>query len=127
MLEFAFQYASMHGLALTVRHSFHDVIAAVYGPRLLSAAAGLVEEERLLLSEAVAGFSEKFPEVWVNLQLARGLAHECLTADSENWNLIVVGRHPTDSMSRMVSTTVATAVVERAHTTVAVVPVPAPS
>jgi nucleotide-binding universal stress UspA family protein len=127
VLEFAFQYASMHGLALTVRHTFHDVVAAVYGPELVSATAGLAEEERLLLSESVAGFSEKFPEVWVNLQLGRGFAHEALTVDSENWNLIVVGRHPTDSIGRMFTSTVATAVVERAHTTVAVVPVPAHS
>jgi nucleotide-binding universal stress UspA family protein len=42
-------------------------------------------------------------------------------------HVIVVGRHPTDSVSRMLSSSVATAVVERAHTTVAVVPVPSPA
>lgn len=125
VLEFAFQQASMRGLPLTVLHSFHDVIAAVNGPQLVSATEEFLEEERLLLAQSVAGFSEKFPEVRVDLQLARGFAHECLAADSERWHLVVVGRHPTDSVSRMISSTVATAVVERAHTTVAVVPVPA--
>lgn len=127
VLELAFQYASMRGLPLTVLHSFHDVIAAVNGAQLVSATQESLEEERLLLAESVAGFAEKFPEVWVDLQLARGFAHECLAADSLHWHLIVVGRHPADSVSRMLSSTVATAVVERAHTTVAVVPVPAPT
>jgi nucleotide-binding universal stress UspA family protein len=127
VLELAFQHASLRGLPLTVLHSFHDVVAAVNGAQLVSATEEFLEEERLLLAESVAGFSEKFPEVRVDLQLARGFAHECLAADSERWHLIVVGRHPTDSLSRMISSTVATAVVERAHTTVAVVPVPAPA
>jgi nucleotide-binding universal stress UspA family protein len=124
VLQFAFELASMRELPLTVLHSFHDVIAAVNGPQLVSAAEAFVEEERLLLAESVAGFAERFPEVWVDLQLARGFAHECLAVDSQRWHLIVVGRHPTDSVGRMMSSTVATAVVERAHTTVAVVPVP---
>lgn len=126
VLELAFQQASVRNLPLTVLHAFHDVVAAVNGPHLIPATEGLLEEQRLLLAESVAGFSEKFPDVWVDVQLARGFAHECLSAASEQWHLIVVGRHPTDSLSRMVSSTVATAVVERAHTTVAVVPVPAP-
>jgi nucleotide-binding universal stress UspA family protein len=126
VLELAFQYASLRGLPLTVMHSFHDVISAVTGPQLVSASEELLEEERLLLAECVAGFSEKFPEVWVDRALARGFADVCLAADSERWHLIVVGRHPTDSVSRRFSPTVATAVVEHAHTTVAVVPVPAP-
>jgi nucleotide-binding universal stress UspA family protein len=127
VLEFAFRHASTYGLPLTVLHSFYDAIAAVSGAQLVSDAEASLEEERLLLAESVAGFSEKFPDVSVDLQLARGLAHECIGANSERWHLIVVGRHPTDSLSRMVSSTVATAVVERAHTTVAVVPLPAPA
>ncbi|MFC5730872.1 MULTISPECIES: universal stress protein [Nocardioides] len=126
VLEFAFQHASMHRLPLTVLHSFSDVVAALHGAHVVNALQEDLEEERLLLAEALAGFSEKYPEVHVEGLLARGLAYECLAADSERWHLVVVGRHPTESLGRMVSATVATAVVERAHTTVAVVPVPAP-
>lgn len=96
VLEFAFQHASMRRLPLTVRHSFHDVIAGVTGPQFVSATETLLEDERLLLAESVAGFSEKFPDVSVELQLARGFADECLSLDSQRWHLIVVGRHPTD-------------------------------
>ncbi|QIK76784.1 universal stress protein [Nocardioides piscis] len=127
VLEVAFQHASARGLPLTVLHAFHDVVAAVNGPHLVPATEGLLEKERLLLAESVAGFSEKFPDVHVDVQLARGFARECLSEASEQWHLVVVGRHPTDSLARMVSSTVATAVVERAHTTVVVVPIPAPA
>lgn len=126
VLEFGFQHASTHGLPLTVLHSFYDVIAAVNGPQLVPATEAFLDEQRLVLAESVAGFSEKFPDVRVDLQLARGLAAECLGSDSGRWHLIVVGRHPTDSLTRMLSSTVATTVVEHARTTVAVVPVPAP-
>ena len=126
VLELAFRHASMRGLPLTVRHSFHDVFANMYGAHVVAASDQLLEEERLLLAESVAGYSEKYPEVPVELELARGLAHETLAADSEHWNLIVVGRHPTDSVGRMLSATVATAVIEHARTTVAVVPVSVP-
>lgn len=126
VLEFAFQHASMRGLPLTVRHSFHDVLAEMNGAHVVPASGELLEDERLVLAEAVAGYSEKYPEVPVNLELARGLAHETLAAGSESWNLIVVGRHPTDSVSRMLFATVATAVIEHARTTVAVIPVSAP-
>lgn len=127
VLEAAFQLASMRGLPLAVLHAFHDVLAAVDGPRIVSATESFLEQERLLLAETVAGFSEEYPEVPVRLLLARGFADEVLAAESERWHMIVVGRHPTDSISRMLSSTVATAVLERAHTTVAVVPVAAPS
>ena len=127
VLEFAFQHASMRGLPLTVRHSFHDVFANMYGAHVVTDSGEFLEEERLVLAEALAGYSEKYPEVSVDLELARGLAHATLAADSEHWNLIVVGRHPTDSVGRMLSATVATAVIEHARTTVAVVPVAAPA
>ena len=127
VLEIAFQHASMRGLPLTVLHSFHDVVASVYGTHLGASTEEFLAEERLLLAEIVAGFAEKFPEVTVQRQLDGGLASESLSADSESWNLIVVGRHPTNSLSRIFSATVATAVLERAQTTVVIVPVTPPA
>ena len=99
----------------------------MYGAHVVSDSDELLTAERLVLAEAVAGYSEKYPEVSVDLELARGLARETLAADSLHWNLIVVGRHPTDSVGRKLSATVATAVIEHARTTVAVVPVTAPA
>ena len=81
-----------------------------------------LDEYRVLLGESVAGISSKFPEVPVDLRLARGMAEDCLSDTTSLWNLIVVGRHPVDSLLRLVTGSVATTVVERSQTTVAVVP-----
>jgi len=126
VLDFAFRVASQRELPLTVLHSFHDAMAAANGPHRVVANRGDLDDERLVVAESLAGFTDSYPDVRVETQLARGLPDECLAADSERWHLIVVGRHPTDTFSRMLSPTVATAVVERARTTVAVVPVTAP-
>lgn len=122
VIEFAFQQASLLGLPLTAVHCVWDEVAALDGARMVPAETSGMEEQRLLLSESVAGMASKFPEVTVDLRLARGLAEECLAAESGAWNLIVVGRHPVDSLLKLVTGAVATAVVERARTTVAVVP-----
>jgi nucleotide-binding universal stress UspA family protein len=127
VLDFAFRAASERDLPLTVMHSFHDVLAAVTGPHLVVPTEEDLDEQRILMGESLAGFAENYPDVHVTTQLARGFPDQCLAVDSERWHLIVVGRHPTDSLSRVLSPTVATAVVERARTTVAVVPVPAPT
>ncbi|WP_435770856.1 universal stress protein [Nocardioides sp. SYSU DS0651] len=120
VIEFAFQQASMRGLPLTLMHSVWDQLAALHG--LVAAPATEDDEQRLLLAESVAGFAAKFPEVRVELLPARGMPEDCLTADSARWDLIVVGRHPVDTVLRLVTGAVATAVVEHAHTAVAVVP-----
>ena len=127
VLDFAFRAASERELPLTVLHSFRDVLAAVAGPHLVAPTEDDVAEERLLVAESLAGFADTYPDVRVETHLARGFADDCLAASSERWHLIVVGRHPTHTLSRMLSPTVATAVVERADTTVAVVPVPGPA
>ena len=127
VLDFAFRVASERGLPLTVLHSVYDSLAAANGPHLVVPVSEGLAEERLLVAEQLAGFTDKYPDVHVDARLARGLPDECLATDSARWHLVVVGRHPTDSLSRMLSPTVATAVMERARTTVAVVPVPAPT
>jgi nucleotide-binding universal stress UspA family protein len=127
VLDFAFRTASERELPLTVLHSFHDVLAALNGSHLVATTQERLDEERLLVGESLAGFTEKYPDVHLETLLARGSAEHCLVADSDWWHLIVVGRHPTRTLSRILSPTVATAVLERAHTTVAVVPVPAPA
>ncbi|MDQ6525299.1 universal stress protein [Nocardioides sp. LHD-245] len=122
VLEFAFAQASLMDLPLTVVHAVWDEIGAAHGPVMVSPRESGLDEYRVLLGESVAGISSKFPEVAVDLRLARGMAEDCLTDTSATWNLIVVGRHPVDSLLRLVTGAVATTVVERSRTTVAVVP-----
>ncbi|HVK30663.1 MAG TPA: universal stress protein [Nocardioides sp.] len=122
VIEFAFHQASLLDLPLTVVHCVWDQVAALLGPGLVSPREEGLEPQRLLLSESVAGMATKFPEVDADLRLGRGLAEEFLAADTDGWNLVVIGRHPVDTLLRLVTGSVAIAVVERARTTVAVVP-----
>ncbi|MFC5730851.1 MULTISPECIES: universal stress protein [Nocardioides] len=122
VVEFAFRQASLRGAPVTVLHCMWDSVAAVHGPALAPATEPGLEEQRMLLSETIAGLAEKFPEVRVELQLAHGFAAECLSAGSPRWGLIVVGRHPVDSIPRLVAGSIATSVMEQVRTTVAVVP-----
>jgi nucleotide-binding universal stress UspA family protein len=114
----------MRGLPLTVLHTYWDVVTAAAGLRRRS--ESLLEDPdtedlRVVLSESVAGFSEQFPDVEVSLRLAHGLVDEVL-AHERSWDLLVVGRHPVDTISRLLIGSVANAVLERANTTVAMVP-----
>jgi len=122
VIEFAFQQASLTNLPLTVVHAVWDEVGAVHGPVMVSPREAGLDQYRVLLGESVAGISSKFPEVPLDLRLARGMAEDCLSDSSARWDLIVVGRHPVDSLLRLVTGAVATSVVERSHTTVAVVP-----
>jgi nucleotide-binding universal stress UspA family protein len=121
VIEFAFRQASYRGLRLTVLHCFWDVVAAVHGVETV-AAGDQTQDDLRLLSESVAGLSEKYPDVDVSLQLGHGLVDEAVTILSEEWALVVVGRHSVRSLSRVITGSLATSVVERSHTTVAVVP-----
>jgi len=122
VIEFAFRQASFRQLPLTVLHCFWDVAAAVSGVQEVDETVEAAQDLRLLLSESIAGLSEKYPDVKVTLRLAHGLADEGLAHMADRWGLIVVGRHPVHTMSRLLSGSVSTAVLERAHCTVAVVP-----
>lgn len=125
VLEFAYSQASLRKLPLTVLHSFWDAAAAVAQYReALGEKADWPELEdlRATLSESVAGLAEKYPDVPVALTLKQGFADEALSPRHGGWDMIVVGRHPMTSLARLLTGSIATAVVERAHTTVAVVP-----
>ncbi|MFC5730852.1 MULTISPECIES: universal stress protein [Nocardioides] len=127
VLEFAFEQASIHGMPLTVVHCIWDVVAAVAGLRTVPVEdldPTDVDELQVLLAESVAGFAEKYPDVRVTRRVAHGLVDEVLVGRGDKWDLVVVGRHPVNSLSRLVTGSISTAVVERAHTTVAVVPEP---
>lgn len=122
VVEFAFRQASLTGQALTVVHAVWDELATLQGPGPIAAGETALDEYRVLLAESVAGIAPKFPDVPLELRVTRGMAEDCLNDTSTTWSLIVVGRHPVDSLARLVTSTVATAVIERAHTNVAVVP-----
>jgi nucleotide-binding universal stress UspA family protein len=122
VIEFAFRQASLRGLPLTVLHCFFDATAGTRSELVEPTEYSSYEDLRLLLAESVAGLGEKFPDVEVDLQLGRGLVDECLLGQAPTAELVVVGRTEAHGWARCLTASCAIAVLERAHTTVAVVP-----
>lgn len=124
VLEFAFAQAATHGATLSVMHCFWDVLVAAHRGVVTDSdpEAASLDDLRLLLSESVAGLGEKYPDVDVSLDLARGMVDECLADRSLHADLVVVGRVSPHGLERFTHVSCALAVLERAHTAVAVVP-----
>lgn len=128
VVEFGYRFAALHRLPLSVVHCYWDAVVAVAAYREARGEPTEVPalvEERALLAESVAGLAEQFPDVAVTLGLRHGLVDEALAPRGEAWDLVVVGRHPMTSLDRVLSGSIATAVVERSRSTVAIVPEPA--
>jgi nucleotide-binding universal stress UspA family protein len=126
VIEFAYRQASLRDLPLTVLHSFWDAAAAMAQYRQArgkKAEWPELDELRTTVSESVAGLGEKYPDVRVTFTLKHGFVDEALSPRHGGWDMIVVGHHPMTSIARVLTGSVAAAVVERAHATVAVVPV----
>ena len=122
-LEFAYRQASLRGLPLTVLHAYWDAQAAAGVSQPGDSRAADVEEQRLLVAESVSGLAEKYPDVPVTTELARGLPDQCLTSMGERMNLVVVGAHHGGVASEIAFGSVAASVVEHATCPVAVVPI----
>lgn len=121
-LDFAFRQASMHRLPVTVVHALWDIRAAVAAAHVVEGTGEDLEAQRLLLAECVSGFREKYPDVPVRTQLARGLPDECLARIGKRMNMVVVGSHHGGAASEILLGSVAASVVEHATCPVAVVP-----
>jgi nucleotide-binding universal stress UspA family protein len=109
--------ASWRALPLTVLHSYWD--SHLVDPR--SASAPDASSEQALVAESLAGMQEKFPDVKVEVRLARGFADQHLINASPDYDLLVIGHHPLPRFDDIVHRSVAPTVVEHAHGPVAVV------
>ena len=107
VLEQAFRQASLRALPLTVVHCVSDDDS--------------VEDARRALAGSLAGFGDKFPDVPVDVRLGAGAVDDALRRHRP-WHLVVVGRHPLDSVVRRFSHVTATEVLEHSDATVVVVP-----
>ena len=126
VLEFAYREASLRDLPLTVLHCYWDVQAGTTAAGIMYESVNDVEDEQVSFGEAMAGMSEKYPDVHVTTRMVRGLPHLVLAHLGERMNLIVVGAHQANRFAQMVHGSVSVALVERATCPVAVVPVSAP-
>lgn len=121
-LEAAYRHASVRRLPLTVVHCFWDVVAVSTTAHVVPVTGDELDGLRRLVAESVAGMSEKFPDVEVTLELARGLAEEVIGRESAARDLVVVGRHHAGPVTALLRGSVSTAVVEHATCPVLVVP-----
>ncbi len=108
VLEFAYRQASLHGLPLTVVHCLNYVLD--------------IDEERLALSTALAGMSEKYPDVHVTTRVGKGDPDEVLVRLGERMDLVVTGTHHGSRTRRTIFGSVSVEVVEQATCPVAIVP-----
>jgi nucleotide-binding universal stress UspA family protein len=125
VVEFAYRQASLRQWPLTVMHCFWDAVVierAIRYDRNWTLDDADVEDLRAVLAESVAGLGTRYPDVQVTLTLKHGLVDEALASSEEPWDLIVVGRHPMTTVTRVFTGSIASAVLERAHSPVAVVP-----
>lgn len=103
--EWAFAEASARGTTLVAVHTWMD-------PQVQAAAAGIalteedwkqLEEQQLqTLSERLAGFSSRYPDVTVERVVTRDRAVRALVEQSEGAQLVVVGSHGRGGFTGMV-------------------------
>lgn len=122
VIDFAFRQASLRSLPLTLLHCHWDALAAVGTPRVKTGAVLERGVDHLALAESIAGFREQYPDVHTTLNVVEGIASENLASIADKHDLVVIGRHPVDSLERRVTAAISTSVMERSHTNIAVVP-----
>ncbi|WP_067822179.1 universal stress protein [Nocardia inohanensis] len=106
-LEFAFREASLRKAGLTALHAWTDLT----GPTLPVPGWDMVrEQESELLSERLAGFGERYPDVEVRRILVLDRPVRALLEESENAQLLVVGSHGRGGFSGMLLGSTSTAV-----------------
>ena len=123
-LEFAFDFASRHGLRLLAVHAWdistHDVLgttATMPVPNLQELGA---DEERMA-SEALAGFRGSYPDVDVEDHLIKGNTAKAIVEAGKNAALIVVGSRGRGELAGAVLGSVSQSVLHKAKIPVAVV------
>lgn len=122
-LDLAFDLASWQGRPLHVLHAYADL------PRLTDWRHELPvldteEKHRVYVAEAVAGRSERYPDVVVTRSIVRVDAIPALVEASREASTVVVGGRRLDDEHAVLFGSVSRAVARRAHSTVVVVPTP---
>ncbi|NLU80529.1 universal stress protein [Micromonospora sp. HNM0581] len=122
-VRFAFEEAAWRGSELVAVHAWlyptpagpGDVLPLVYDLDAFR------DEEERLLAEAVAGWSERYPEVPVRRRLVRGSPGRALVAESRTAQLVVVGARGRGTLGGLLLGSVSHAVLHHAHAPLAVV------
>ncbi len=117
----AYDQAAATGEKVTVLHCFWDARVAYAGVMEVDNEDD-VADVRSLVSETLAGLSDKHPDVEVEVRLVRGLADQVLVAESQGRDLVVLGYHRQSGVGEVLFPSVVTSVLEHVHGAVLVVP-----
>ena len=117
-IAFAFEEASWRGLSLTVVHAWQTARMPVTFD--VAEATREAAEERVL-AEALAGWSEKYPDVQVRSSLVRDHPARALMEEAMGAVLLVVGSHGRGRFTEMVLGSVSQVVLRHASTSIAIV------
>ena len=107
--EIAFDEASRRGVSLVALHAWRDITTMYELPGL--DIEQLEAEARLTLSERLAGFEERYPDVKVHHVVVSGQPSRQLVEHAESAQLVVVGSHGRGGFAGMLLGSVSTAVV----------------
>lgn len=122
-IGFAFEIASETGQPLLAVHAWIDpartgvglMMPLVYDPDLVS------QEERVVLAESMAGWSEKFPDVPVTHRVVHAHPVQALTREAAEAQLLVVGSHGRGELRSLLLGSVGHGVLHHAKVPVAIV------
>jgi nucleotide-binding universal stress UspA family protein len=122
-IEYAFAQASLRGLGLTVVHAWwmefvEGVIATTSSQEQWDR---MGQEQQALVSESLAGWRDKYPDVDVRQHVVRSLPAEALIGESDDADLVVVGSRGRGGFSGLLLGSVSHSVMQHAHCPVAVV------
>ncbi len=119
LLAFAFDYATRHGCPLNAVLCWHPAALASMSWRLPQPPP---ERAEARLSEALAGWRERYPDVEVHASAVRDHAVSGLLVHSLNQRLLVVGSHNTHALPGTLLGSVSQGVLHHALCPVAVLP-----
>ncbi len=122
VLDLAFDLAESRKLPLRVFHCFWDAVKIAEGARDVAPGEPGLDDEWLVLDQAVRPHTDAHPDVEVQLQLTRGMVDERLIRASRDAALVVLGHRRKPFFNELVYGSVAPVVVERSACTVAIVP-----
>jgi nucleotide-binding universal stress UspA family protein len=119
-VAFAFEAAALRGVPLVAVHTWRDLVVDATMAPLLDFDA-IDGDEREVLAERLAGWSEKYPDVPVRRLVVHERPARALVDESAAAQLVVVGSRGRGGLAGMLLGSVSQAVLHHAHCPVAVV------
>lgn len=124
-VDFAFAEAALRGAGLVALHAWTTWNAPLPPPRepsmpYANPPGELAAEEERLLSEALAGHRERYPDVTVKHEVVHGRTREALIEASRSAQLVVVGARGRDGFAGLLLGSVSQALLHHAHCPVVV-------